>query len=55
MRETETVIPTESVVDDAALDWFRELGYDVIGGPDMPPGSESCGPITVKWCWSPSY
>ena len=29
---------TESVVEAAALDWFRKLGYDVIGGPDMPPG-----------------
>ena len=25
-------------MEDAALDWFRTLGYDVIGGPDMPPG-----------------
>ena len=29
---------TESVVEDAALDWFRALGYNVISGPDMPPG-----------------
>ena len=29
---------TETVVEHAALDWFRELGYDVVGGPDMPPG-----------------
>ena len=29
---------TESVVEHAALDWFRALGYDVVGGPDMPPG-----------------
>ena len=29
---------TESVVEQAALDWFRTLGYDVVGGPDMPPG-----------------
>ena len=29
---------SESVVEDAALDWLRELGYDVISGPDMPPG-----------------
>ena len=29
---------SESVVEDAALDWFRALGYDVAGGPDMPPG-----------------
>ena len=31
-------IITESVVEDAALDWFRGLGYNVISGPDMPPG-----------------
>ena len=29
---------SESVVEQAALDWFRALGYDVVGGPDMPPG-----------------
>ena len=29
---------TESIVEQAALDWFRALGYDVVGGPDMPPG-----------------
>ena len=29
---------TESVVEQAALDWFRALGCDVVGGPDMPPG-----------------
>ena len=31
----------ESVVEQAALDWFRGLGYDVVGGPDMPPGPQS--------------
>ena len=29
---------TKSVVEQAALDWFRALGYNVVGGPDMPPG-----------------
>ena len=29
---------SESVVEEAALDWFRGLGYDVVGGPDMPVG-----------------
>ena len=29
---------SESVVEQATLDWFRGLGYDVVGGPDMPPG-----------------
>ena len=32
---------TESVVEDAALDWLRGLGYNVIAGPDMPPGSHA--------------
>ena len=31
-------IITESVVEDAALDWFRGLDYEVIGGPEMPSG-----------------
>ena len=34
-------IVTESMVEDAALDWFRALGYHVQGGPDMSPGSDS--------------
>ena len=29
---------TESMVEDAALDWFRALGYHVVGGPDQSPG-----------------
>lgn len=29
---------TESVVEDAALEWFGELGYRVIHGPDIAPG-----------------
>ena len=32
---------TESLVEEAALDWFRALGYTIVAGPDMPPGSES--------------
>ena len=32
---------SESVVEQAALDWFRTLGYDVVGGPDMPPGPQA--------------
>ena len=31
-------ILTESMVEDAALDWFRGLGYNVVSGPEMPPG-----------------
>ncbi|MEZ4221374.1 MAG: type I restriction endonuclease subunit R [Polyangiaceae bacterium] len=29
---------TESVVEDAALEWFGELGYRVVHGPDIAPG-----------------
>jgi len=29
---------TESTVEDAALEWFRELGYAIGHGPDMAPG-----------------
>ena len=29
---------TESMVEDAALDWFRALGYHVVSGPDEAPG-----------------
>ena len=31
----------ESMVEEAALDWFRALGYHVEGGPDMSPGPDS--------------
>ncbi|MDR3692420.1 MAG: type I restriction endonuclease subunit R [Fimbriimonas sp.] len=29
---------TESVVEKAALEWLRELGYDILFGPDIAPG-----------------
>ena len=32
---------TESLAEEAALDWFRALGYTVVSGPDTPPGSKS--------------
>ncbi len=32
---------SESVVEEAALGWFREIGYLIIGGADMPPGENS--------------
>ena len=28
---------TESVVEEAALSWFEELGYAVLSGPDIAP------------------
>ena len=34
-------ILSESVVEDAALDWFRALGYNVVGGPEMALGRHS--------------
>ena len=30
-------IVTESIVEDAALDWYRALGYRVLGGADLGP------------------
>ncbi|MCY4673607.1 MAG: type I restriction endonuclease subunit R [Bacteroidetes bacterium] len=32
---------SESVVEEASLDWFREIDYLVIGGTDMQPGANS--------------
>jgi len=32
---------SESLVEKMALGWFREMGYLVIGGADMPPGVNS--------------
>jgi len=29
---------TESVVEDAALDWLRGLGWQVAHGPEIAPG-----------------
>ena len=36
-------IITESIVEDAALDWFRALGYEVLGGADLVPD-----PIAIR-------
>lgn len=30
---------TESIIEDAALEWFGELGYAVGRGPQMAPGA----------------
>lgn len=29
---------TESIIEQATLDWFKELGYSVLNGPDIAPG-----------------
>ena len=30
-------IVTESIIEQAALDWFKELGYSILNGPDIAP------------------
>jgi len=30
---------TESVVEEAALAWLDSLGYDILFGPDIAPGT----------------
>lgn len=29
---------TESVVEEATLDWFQDIGYGILHGPDIVPG-----------------
>jgi len=29
---------TKSIVEEATLGWFEQLGYGVVGGPDIAPG-----------------
>jgi len=41
---------TKSIVEDAALEWFGELGYTVGHGPQLAPGepaAESASPALV--------
>lgn len=53
----------ESIVEDAALGWFTELGYSVGHGPDLAPGEpaaerDSFGDVVLMGrlrqlkCWS---
>ena len=35
----------ESIVEDAALEWFGELGYAVEHGPHMAPGEAAEEPL----------
>ena len=35
----------ESIVEDAALEWFGELGYAVGHGPDLAPGEYAGGTL----------
>jgi len=32
---------TESTLEEAVLEWFEEIGYSVVGGPDVDPQSEN--------------
>ena len=36
----------ESIVEDAALEWFGELGYAVGHGPHLAPGEYAGGTLT---------
>ena len=36
----------ESIVEDAALEWFGELGYAVGHGPQLAPGEYAGGTLT---------
>lgn len=36
----------ESIVEDAALEWFGELGYAVGHGPHLAPGEYAKGTLT---------
>ena len=39
---------TESVVEDAALEWFGELGYRVTHGPEIAPGEPAAERATYE-------
>jgi type I restriction enzyme R subunit len=37
---------TESIVEEAALNWFGEMGYSVAPGPKLAPGEHAAGTLT---------
>ena len=39
---------TESDIEEAALDWFAELGYTVLHGPEIAPGASDAERSTYK-------
>jgi type I restriction enzyme R subunit len=39
---------TESVVEDAALDWLRGLGYDILSGLVIAPGEPATERVDYK-------
>jgi len=36
---------SESVVEDAALEWLGLLGYQMLYGPDIAPGEPAAPPV----------
>lgn len=40
----------ESIVEDAALEWFGELGYAVGHGPHLAPGEYAGNTLTPALC-----
>ena len=46
---------TESLVEEAALEWFGDLGYSIVGGPTLAPGEsgaerDSFGDVLLLGC-----
>ena len=42
----------ESIVEDAALDWFGELGYAVGQGPPLRQANRRRSAVRMAmWCW----
>lgn len=46
----------ESIVEDAALTWFGELGYAIAHGPQLAPGEAAAErrrsvSRSARWCW----
>jgi type I restriction enzyme R subunit len=39
---------TESTVEEAALEWFGELGYAIDPGPEMAPGEWAAGVLQTE-------
>jgi type I restriction enzyme R subunit len=40
---------TESVVEEAALDWLEGLGYAVLPGPEISPGGDALTSTLSQW------
>lgn len=40
----------ESIIEDAALTWFEELGYDIGHGPHLAPGEAVVDRVLLTSC-----